>query len=219
MDNRLLLQQARSGIAFQIAQSPDTIIVRRVPDIPDGQGGMMPDPYGTPVEFRYVVRLAHERSGVQQQQDQPSGVDTALSQWLLGNHLLVLKEGEVFESVAQGRLYKVGVVDSLRKFKGVIAFQAPLIPAGDVPSGLVTSVSLNGTDPEALIVDDTFDLVATISPASAADQSVTWESDDTDVVTVDENGTVTAIGAGAASVTVTTSNGGFTASRAFEVSA
>jgi len=218
MDNRNQLQQVRKGIAFQIAQSPDTIIVSRVPNVPDGFGGLMPDPSGIPVEFRYVVRLSHERSGVRQQEQQPSGVDTALSQWVLGNHLLVLNEGEVFESVAQGRRYKVGVVDALRKFGGVTAYQAPLFPAGDVPPGLVTGVSLNGTDPESLMVNDTFQLVATIEPADAADQTVSWESSDTGVVEVYDDGSVLAIGVGTATVTVTTNNGGFMAARVFEVS-
>lgn len=61
-------------------------------------------------------------------------------------------------------------------------------------------------------------LVATVSPENAYYKSLTWESSDTSVVTVDENGNVTAIKAGNATVTVKTENGEFTASATITVS-
>lgn len=55
-------------------------------------------------------------------------------------------------------------------------------------------------------------LVATVSPADAANKKVSWSSDKTDIATVDETGKVTGIKAGEAIITVTTEDGGKTAS-------
>ena len=51
-------------------------------------------------------------------------------------------------------------------------------------------------------------LIATITPSNATNQNVTWESSDTKVVTVD-NGLVTAVAEGSATITVTTTDGNF----------
>lgn len=53
-------------------------------------------------------------------------------------------------------------------------------------------------------------LTATITPGNATNQNVTWESSDTKVVTVD-NGLVTAVAEGSATITVTTEDGSKTA--------
>lgn len=82
----------------------------------------------------------------------------------------------------------------------------------------VTGVSLNKTT-TTLTVGDTETLTATVSPNDATDKSVTWSSDDTSVATVDPNGLVTAVGAGTANITVTTTDGSKTASCAVTVNA
>jgi uncharacterized protein YjdB len=81
------------------------------------------------------------------------------------------------------------------------------------------AVSGVSVDPTAatIEVDATVQLTATVSPADATDQSVMWASDDETVVTVDANGLVTGIGAGTTNVTVTTNDGGFTATAAITV--
>lgn len=53
-------------------------------------------------------------------------------------------------------------------------------------------------------------LIATVLPEDASDKSVTWESDDEDVATV-EDGVVTGVSAGEVTITVTTTDGEKTA--------
>jgi len=50
-------------------------------------------------------------------------------------------------------------------------------------------------------------LIATVVPDNATDKSLIWSSNNVDVVTVNQNGKVTAVGAGTAAITATTSNG------------
>ena len=74
----------------------------------------------------------------------------------------------------------------------------------------VTGVELN-EDYVEILIGSTEALIATITPANATIQGVTWESSDTAVSTVSSTGVVTAVGVGTATITVTTVNGGFTA--------
>ena len=80
----------------------------------------------------------------------------------------------------------------------------------------VTGVTLNKTS-ASLFVGGTEQLVATIAPADATDKAVTWSSGDKNVVTVDANGLVAAVGVGETAVTVTTNDGAFKASCDFTV--
>lgn len=54
-------------------------------------------------------------------------------------------------------------------------------------------------------------VTVTVSPANAADKSVTFSSDNTSVATVDANGKITAVGPGTATITITTKDGNKTA--------
>lgn len=68
-----------------------------------------------------------------------------------------------------------------------------------------TSITLNKTK-ASITEGETLQLTATIDPSDAADKSVTWISDNTDVAIVDNNGLVTAKAAGTANIIATTSN-------------
>ena len=75
----------------------------------------------------------------------------------------------------------------------------------------VTEVTLDRTE-LTLTEGETETLTATVRSDNADNRKVTWSSDKTDVATVDGAGRVTAVKAGEAVVTVTTEDGGKTAS-------
>jgi len=78
-----------------------------------------------------------------------------------------------------------------------------------VPVIVKASVGSVKLDVEKVVLDTesnkTYDLGAKVvtDPANADVESITWESSDEDVVTVDDNGVVTVVGKGTATITVT----------------
>jgi len=75
----------------------------------------------------------------------------------------------------------------------------------------VTEVGLNKTS-TTLIEGETETLVATVMPENATDKSVVWESGNESAATISQEGLVSAIGEGKATITVKTNDGGFSAS-------
>jgi len=70
----------------------------------------------------------------------------------------------------------------------------------------VTSISLNKSS-ETLSVGDSYNMIASILPLNATNQSVTWSSSNSSVASVDSNGKVTAVSAGTATITAKTVDG------------
>lgn len=74
-------------------------------------------------------------------------------------------------------------------------------------SGTVNGISVTGVKLDknsvSLKVGETTNLKATVSPSTATNKSVTWESSTPGVATVDQNGKVTAVAPGEATITVT----------------
>ena len=81
----------------------------------------------------------------------------------------------------------------------------------------VTSVTLNQTNISANTIGTVYNLVATVNPSNATNKNVTWSTNNSSVASVN-NGTVTINGEGNATITVTTEDGGYTATCLFTVS-
>ena len=80
---------------------------------------------------------------------------------------------------------------------------------GDIKTGTtlwnpVTGVTLDKTEYVFHTIGETLTLDPTVSPSDASDKSVSWKSSDESVATVDQNGKVTAMANGTATITVTT---------------
>lgn len=87
---------------------------------------------------------------------------------------------------------------------------------GKVSQIPVKSVTLDKSALE-LTAGTAAQLTAKLNPEDATDQTVTWSSSNGGVVTVDENGSLKALAAGTATITVKTTDGGYTASCAVTV--
>ncbi len=74
----------------------------------------------------------------------------------------------------------------------------------------VTGVTVTPAIP-TILVGNTQQLTATVQPANAANQNVTWSTSDASVATVNNNGLVTGVSAGTATIAATTEDGGFIA--------
>lgn len=70
----------------------------------------------------------------------------------------------------------------------------------------VTNISLNKNSLE-LIIGNSDTLTATISPSNATNKSVTWSSSNSNIISVDNSGKVTAKSIGSATITAKTANG------------
>lgn len=81
----------------------------------------------------------------------------------------------------------------------------------------IGSVSVNPTELN-LYVDETQQLTATVLPENAANKNVTWTSSNPSVATVSETGLITALTPGTTTITVTTVEGGESATCAVTVS-
>ncbi len=75
-------------------------------------------------------------------------------------------------------------------------------------TGDTTPVTGLTVEPTSLTLDEGADelVVATVAPSNATNKHVDWTSSDTDVVTVDDEGNVHAVGAGTATLTATASD-------------
>lgn len=93
-------------------------------------------------------------------------------------------------------------VDSaITNYAGLVFTISSTVETTPVESVTVTPTEL------ALEVGATGQLTATISPDTATVKTGTWSSNNTDVATVDQSGLVTAVAAGAADITFTTTDG------------
>jgi len=75
----------------------------------------------------------------------------------------------------------------------------------------VSGITLDKQELNLTVGEVSDPLVATVLPQDAMDKTVTWQSSDTKVATVDDNGAVTAVSAGSAVITAVTKDGNFSA--------
>lgn len=82
------------------------------------------------------------------------------------------------------------------------------VPEGFLPfdTYLATEISLNKTT-DTLNVGGTDNLIATITPENAVNKSIKWTSSDSNIVSVDNNGEITALKKGTATITAATQDG------------
>ena len=124
--------------------------------------------------------------------------DTVINRYLGENN-------GVFKAYSKQKNGKMSTAIKDQTLKFFVKGAEPLQPVA------VADVALN-TAEEQLEVGKTFQLVATVSPEDAENKAVTWASADASIASVDANGLVTAVAKGETTITVTTVDGGKTAS-------
>lgn len=117
-----------------------------------------------------------------------------------------------------GKLYTKTFANKAFKENSNITLATPSVTGGwkDASPVSVTGVTLNKTTLK-LTKGTSETLTATIAPTNATNKKVTWTSSDEAVATVDASGKVTGVAKGTATITVTTENGGHTATCTVEV--
>jgi len=103
-----------------------------------------------------------------------------------------------------------GAAQNLNAFQYIVLTNANVAPVA------VTGVTVSPTS-ASINAGTTQQLTATIAPANATNQNVTWSSSNTNVATVSATGLVTAVAAGSATITVTTQDGNKTATATITV--
>jgi uncharacterized protein YjdB len=85
----------------------------------------------------------------------------------------------------------------------------------------VTYISVTGISAisggSSVTGDSTITLSASVTPGNATNQTIMWSSDASGVASVDASGVVSGVSAGTATITATTANGGFTATKSITV--
>ena len=119
-----------------------------------------------------------------------------------GRYKGIVREFEV-KSTAQGQITLV--------FRPIANLNYPAINAIEIGLNPLTSVAVNPAT--AFVgVGDTTRLAATVLPANATNQRVTWTSSNTSIVSVDANGLLKGESPGSVVITATTNESGKTAS-------
>ena len=151
-----------------------------------------------------------------------------------GSRILLKKDGTAIGEVVSGSVkitlyasFLDNLPDGAYSLTATFADESGLIQdAVIVETGLtvartsvgVTGVTLSKTT-LTLAVGKSETLAATIRPSGSTEKGVTWISSDTSIATVDANGKVTGVKAGTATITVTTDDGGYTATCTVTVTA
>ena len=118
-------------------------------------------------------------------------------------------------------------VDSFGKVTGVCLGEGELTITSMQNPDVVKTVKINITravtgieldlSEKAIIKGESFALTNNVLPEDASDKSVVWTSSDENVATVDQNGNVTAVARGFATITAKTNDGGYEAVCELEV--
>lgn len=108
------------------------------------------------------------------------------------------------------RIYVTGRGSSSSSSKRIDFYGADVTITYTTGTVHVTSVSLSPTA-ASIEVGETLQLTETVLPSDATDKSVSWSSSNSSIASVSSGGLISAIAVGTSTITVTTTDGGYTA--------
>lgn len=128
----------------------------------------------------------------------------------------IYKDGQWEKSGAKGIVVdeRYGLADVSNFFNSIQTPDSVMVKG----SVAVTGVTISDAT-ATITIGSTKTLTATVAPEDATNKSVRWTSSDDAIASVDDEGVVTAVAAGSATITVTTVDGNFTATCAVTVEA
>lgn len=170
---------------------------------------------GTDGEYRYVSRLKGQFTIPEDDnQTENDGTDTTNTQIEFTG---IYTEHKFNKGIYKNGSWEAGsakgvIVDTRYGLADVSNFFARTQTPDTVQSASGVSVTGVGLAPStlALVEGDTATLVATVTPANASNKAVSFASSAEGYAEVDDDGVVTAVAAGSATITVTTEDGNYT---------
>lgn len=119
--------------------------------------------------------------------------------------LTIEKDGDTAKGTCDGYNYKIDkdynvIIEGLNENTGGNSQE------GEEQKVLVTEITLNKTS-EEIEVGNTLTIQATVEPSNASNKTLTWTSSDETILTVNNEGLVTGIKAGTATITLTAQDG------------
>ncbi len=128
--NDAAMWEERDRIKHLVDESPTVTVMFRRKLIPNRLGGMTTDPYGEPAEVIVRFRIAHDRQSPPEIGSQNGAFFTSdhnrIATWEWNTDI---KEGDAFTDSDLDKRFVFGQVDALRKFGGIVGYQAPLMEA------------------------------------------------------------------------------------------
>lgn len=119
------LAQARAGWQHAIDENPDTVDIERRAMVSDGFGGTVANPFGTVTTHQVELRIAHEEKAADG--PGPGGIAEDYGRFVMANWKQDIQRDDEFEAI--GYRWRVGIVDAVKKFGGVVGYRAPIIEA------------------------------------------------------------------------------------------
>lgn len=114
----MLLKQARKGYKAMIDENRQILSVT-IPGDPT-------DPWSVTTVKSFTGRIAHEQKGPFDLEAGTTGLSTNLSRFLSVQHDVdYLDVGQIITD-ENGKDWKLGAVDPLSRFKGILGYQSPL---------------------------------------------------------------------------------------------
>lgn len=131
MNENKILEQEKKGIQFLLNENIDQYDIERKPMIDNGFGVMVDDPYGKPNKHKIYGRISHESAVPLSPENIAAGLSTNMSRFLLVDGETVIYQNDIITNYL-GKRWRIGIVDPLEMFQEIIAFQAPIMEAGNI---------------------------------------------------------------------------------------
>jgi len=127
--NQQALKQMRLAVAKVINENPEKIIIWVQPEIDNGFGGKMADPFGKPVPTIKRGRICDSSNGLDFVVPNTLGFSDGNSCFFLTDHTTIIEPETKFE--ARGTMYRIVKVNTIHRFGGVVCFQYMIKEASD----------------------------------------------------------------------------------------